>query len=249
MIGVLFFLFGLIFGSFLNAVIWRLPRQKEVVLDRSECVACGHKLGFYDLLPVVSFLWLRGRCRYCGERISFQYPVVEIISGLGLLAISFLDLNIAEKIWLSGMFLLSVLIFAYDLKYFLIPDRFVIMGLVWVLAGAVVFTNGDFLQHLASGFLVFLFFFLLYFFSKGRWIGGGDPKLGFVIGLWLGWPLGVLAILLAYVVGAAISLVLLAFRSVTMKSRVPFGPFILAGAWGAYFWGGLIIEWYMGLFI
>lgn len=239
------FILGLVVGSFANAALWRLEKKKNVLWERSECVHCHHKLGFSDLIPVLSFLLLRGRCRYCRQKISWQYPIVEFVSGLAVLYIYHYSGGPAETIFLAGMFLVTFLIFVYDLKFLIIPDVLVILGSAWVLAGGFWLAS-----PLASGAVwtalaVFLFFFLMHQLSKGRWVGGGDAKLGFMLGLWLGWPLGILGLLLAYVTGAMVGLGLMAFKKATLKSQIPFGPFLISGAWLAYLWGSLILEWYV----
>lgn len=241
---VLVFVLGLVLGSFTNAVIWRLEKGKDILVSRSECVHCGRRLGFWDLVPVVSFLILGGRCRYCRQKISWQYPVVESASGLAVLYIYRYSGGLAQAIFLAGMFLVTLLIFVYDLKFLIIPDVLVVLGSAWVLAGGFWLAS-----PLASGaawtaLAVFAFFFLMHKFSQGRWVGGGDAKLGFLLGLWLGWPLGILGLFLAYVTGAMVGLGLVAFKKVTLKSQMPFGPFLITGAWVAYVWGSRIMEWY-----
>ncbi|MFY9493316.1 MAG: prepilin peptidase [Minisyncoccia bacterium] len=236
------FVLGLIGGSYINALVWRLYRGKNTVWARSECVRCGHKLGFWDLIPVVSFLMLAGRCRYCRAKISWQYPVVELASGLGLY---YLALNFEPDlfIWLAGIFLITVFVFVYDLKYLLIPNGAVLLGVVWAVAGLAYF-GGDFLTSSLAAALAFSFFFLPYYLSKGKWMGGGDAKLGLFLGLWLGWPAILEALLLAYVLGTVVGLALVASGFVTFKSKVPFGPFLITGAWLAYMWGDAILQWY-----
>ena len=114
--------FGLIGGSFINALLWRIPKHKSIYFDRSECVKCGHKLGFFDLIPILSFILLLGKCRYCSKRISWQYPLIELVSGLGLYFLA-LKFNGVELAWLGGIFLISVFIFIYDLKHLLILNK------------------------------------------------------------------------------------------------------------------------------
>ena len=143
MAGILFFISGLVFGSFVNAVVWRLPRRREIVFDRSECVYCGHKLGFWDLIPVLSFLFLMGKCGYCGGKISAQYPIVELAAGLGALAVSKYGSGFLENIWLCGIFAISLLIFLYDLKHFLILDRFIVIGTLWIFPGVMFFQKAN----------------------------------------------------------------------------------------------------------
>ncbi|MBI4118792.1 MAG: prepilin peptidase [Parcubacteria group bacterium] len=244
---VLVFVLGLAGGSFINALEWRLYRGKKTVWDRSQCIRCGHKLGVWDLIPVASFLALGGRCRYCRKKISWQYPAVELASGLGLY---YLALNFPPDlfIWLAGIFLITVFIFVYDLKYLLIPHGAVFLGTVWALAGLRYF-DGDFLTSVLSAALMFSFFFLPYYLSKGKWMGGGDSKLGLFLGLWLGWPLVLEGLLMAYVLGTVIGLALIFFKRATLKSKMPFGPFLIIGAWVAYMWGETILVWYENILL
>lgn len=240
----LFFVLGLVLGSFANAVLWRLEKEKDILVSRSECTRCGHKLGFFDLIPLLSFLFLKGRCRYCRKKISWQYPAVELFFGLGVLFIYLYSRDIAESIFLTGVFLATFLIFIYDLRFLIIPDVLVLTGLIWVLLGKFWFFRGDVKIGFLTGLSIFVFFFLMRQLSKGKWVGGGDAKLGFILGLWLGWPLGFLGLFLAYVIGAAVGVGLMALKKVTLKSQVPFGPFLITGAWVAYSWGNEILKWY-----
>ncbi|MDP3800008.1 MAG: prepilin peptidase [bacterium] len=235
--------YGLIGGSFINALLWRIPKNKNIAFDRSECIKCGHKLSFLDLIPVLSFIFLLGRCRYCQKKISWQYPLVEIVSGLGLYFLA-LEFNGSELIWLCGIFLLSVFIFVYDLKNLIILNGSVFLGVLWIALGLWFFKIENFENNILTGLVIFSFFFCLYFFSKGRWVGGGDAKLGLFLGLWLGWPMGLIGLLFAYILGSIVGIPLLIFRLVSLKSKIPFGPFLITGAWVAYLWGQKIIEWY-----
>lgn len=239
---------GLIGGSYINALVWRLYRGKKTAWARSECVRCGHKLAARDLIPVFSFLALSGRCRYCRQKISWQYPAVELASGGGLY---YLALNFQPDlfIWLAGIFLITVFVFVYDIKYLLIPNGAILVGLVWTVVGLWYFKRLGLGYDFLTGLVIFVFFFLLYFVSQGRWVGGGDAKLGFFLGLWLGWPVGLIAVLFAYVLGAVIGLGLIISRQVTLKSKVPFGPFLVTGAWIAYLWGENILRWYGNLLV
>lgn len=246
--GIFVFVLGLIFGSFINAVLWRLRSGKSILLERSQCVYCARKLGLWDLFPIVSFLWLKGKCRYCRERISWQYPAIELAAALGVLGVYLWPVGNYEKIWLGGIYLLWLLIFVYDLRHFLIPDRFVIAGFVWVLGGLILIRPGNIVSGLTAGLTISAFFAALYFISKGKWIGGGDVKFGFLLGLWLGWPLGVLALFLAYIIGAVVGVALIGFKKLSLKSQVPFGPFLIAGSMVAYFFGNQMIDWYLNLF-
>ncbi|MDP3764284.1 MAG: prepilin peptidase [bacterium] len=239
---------GLIGGSFINALLWRIPRNKNISFERSECVKCGHKLGFLDLIPVLSFIFLLGKCRYCNKKISWQYPLIELVSGLGLyfLASKF---NGAEFIWLAGIFLLSVFIFVYDLKNLIILNGSIFLGAIWVVFGLWFFQVENFENNILMALVIFSFFFAQYFLSKGKWVGGGDAKLGLFLGLWLGWPVGLIGLLFAYILGSAVGIPLLIFRLVNLKSKIPFGPFLITGAWVAYLWGDAVLRWYEKLLL
>ncbi len=245
---VLAFVLGLVGGSFINAAVWRAHKGKNIIWARSQCIHCGHKLGFFDLIPVVSFFILGGRCRYCRKKISWQYPLVELASGLGFyfLAARF-DLDLF--IWLAGIFLITVFVFVYDLKYLLIPNGAIFLGLAGVALGLAYFKRLGSGHEFLTAILIFAFFFLLHHFSRGRWVGGGDAKLGFFLGLWLGWPAGLTAVILAYILGAVVGLALMATKQVTLKSKIPFGPFLVTGAWLAYLWSESILGWYGGLLL
>ncbi len=248
MVGLLTFVLGLAAGSFLNALIWRHHQGKPFVKARSQCTSCGHKLGFWDLIPLVSFVWLRGRCRYCSAQIGLQYPAVELAAALGLTAIAGLPLDVPGRIWLGGLFLLALLIFVYDLRYLIIPDVFVAVTLLWLVIGLLVLGLPGWTGRLLTGLGLFIFFAALYFLSRGRWIGGGDGKLAFLMGLWLGWPMGVLAVFLSFILGAAIGVGMIGLGRATLKSQIPFGPFMITGAMLAYGWGERIVGLYASLF-
>ncbi|MBI4054010.1 MAG: prepilin peptidase, partial [Candidatus Doudnabacteria bacterium] len=200
-----FFTLGLVIGSFLNAVIFRL-RYSRSLLGHSACPDCGHRLGAIDLVPIVSFVWLRGRCRFCRRPISWQYPLVELTTGLVFL-LAFRH-NLSQLAWgLSGEFVfftafeliavaLLILIFVYDLKYFLIPDVFVILGVVGSLLFRIL-AEKSLADGLYGVLVVSGFFGFLYLVSSGKWIGFGDVKLGLFLGLLLGVRLSLVMLMLA----------------------------------------------------
>jgi prepilin signal peptidase PulO-like enzyme (type II secretory pathway) len=230
------FLFGLIIGSFLNALIYRLSVGQSVAAGRSYCPECKHVLAPRDLLPLISFMVLRARCRYCRKPISWQYPAVELATALAFLltymrfmsgAVDTLilgtDIFRIILFWVYSAFL--VVIFVYDLKHYLILD------VVIIPASIVAFIGGALLgypiaQMLLAGFVAAGFFALQFFVSRGRWIGGGDIRLGFLMGLMLSWPLVVIALLLAYILGSIVGIGLIVFGKKQFGSQVPFGTFL-----------------------
>ena len=188
-LNIFVFIFGLIIGSFLNCVIFRLEK-KEALTGRSYCPHCMHMLNWIDLVPVVSFLFLRGGCRYCSKKISAQYPLVEIITGLVFLLIFNFQLSPFENsifYFLFSTFWLYiasslVVIFVYDLKYYLIPDKVLFPAIIISLIYHFSF-NYFLAAIIASGF-----FYSIYLISKGQWIGFCDVKLAILLGLLLGFP-------------------------------------------------------------
>lgn len=250
------FIFGSSVGSFLNCLIYRLYQHKNI-LDRSFCPKCQHQLSWLDLIPVFSFLALRGRCHYCRQKISLQYPLVELATGL-LFLLSFLNLYfkfyvlnstfhfflIRDWFFISAM----VFVFIYDLKYMLIEDIIVIPAIV-----AVFFLNllsgYQFSAVLIGGIMGWLFFWLQYYLTKKKGLGEGDLRLGILMGVMFGWPNVLIAIFISYIVGGFVSLVLIIVGKKKLFSEVPLGPFLAIGSVIAMFFGPGIIDFYFNLFL
>ncbi len=240
---------GLVSGSFLNAVIWR-HRLGLSLLGRSLCPRCRQKLNWFELVPIGSFLVQQGRCRHCQEKIDWQYPLVELaLAGLFLAAaaifklpFNFWGLTNLILVWYLLWVLLGI--FVYDLKYGEIPDKFTIPAMIIFLILPWK-TEAVWRQHLVSGIVGGGFFALQFFISKGRWIGGGDIRLGALMGLVLGLPKLLLALLLAYISGAIFGVGLILFGKKTLDSRLPFGTFLSAATVVALFFGKEIIKWYL----
>jgi len=250
------FTFGLIIGSFLNCVIYRLETKKNFLKGRSFCPRCKHVLNWQDLAPIFSFLILIGKCRYCKKKISWQYPAVELATGLLFLLIfsalggipSLRDnfQTIASFLYLLIISALLIVIFVFDLKNYIIPDKvlFPAIGLVFLFR---IFNFSSLPNFLLSAFFASLFFFAIFFFSKGLWMGFGDVKLAFFMGLFLGFPNILAALFLSFLFGAIIGLSLIFLRKKSLKSELPFGPFLILGTFIALFWGNSLINWYLSL--
>jgi leader peptidase (prepilin peptidase)/N-methyltransferase len=247
------FVFGLIIGSFLNAVIYRLYRGKSL-MGFSACPRCRHRLFPSDLVPVLSFLYLGGRCRYCKKAISWQYPLVELATAVIFLflARSYLAFSIAGGAWVFGLSLvlaaLLIVIFTFDLRYYLIPDLIVLIGLTAALCYRIILPSQPVLDGIWGLILVSGFFGFLYLASRGSWIGLGDVKLGLFLGLLLGWKMSLVMLMLAYVGGALVGVVLILLRRKTMKSALPFGTFLTASSLVTLLWGERILAWYWQMF-
>jgi len=253
------FIFGCFIGSFLNCVVYRMENKKSFAKGRSFCPKCKHTLAWSDLIPVISFLFLRGKCRYCKKKISWQYPVVEIITGLLFLLIfnQFSILEFSKLLYLLVVSCLLEVIFIYDLKHYIIPDRVIFPAIIIVFLFRILdfirnfkleIRNYDLLLNLTMAIVVSAgFFFLLWLISRGRWMGFGDVKLALFMGLFLSWPNILVALFFAFILGSVIGLILIALQKKKMKSQMPFGPFLIAGTFVGLFWGTKIINWYLNL--
>ena len=246
MFSILIFLFGLCVGSFLNVVISRLKTKESIISSRSHCPQCGVILKWFDLIPVLSFLIQKARCRYCEKKISWQYPIVEIITGLLFLLIFNFQFSIFNEFsiyqFLNLIYYLVIvsfliIIFVYDLKHYIIPDKIVypavLIAFIFIGVAELVSrwretssATPNLFSGLIAAFLAAGFFLSLVLVSKGKWMGLGDVKLAFLMGLILGWPNILLALYLAFFFGAIIGLILVIFGKKTIKSQIPFGPFL-----------------------
>jgi prepilin signal peptidase PulO-like enzyme (type II secretory pathway) len=264
------FILGLLIGSFINCVVYRLHQGVSFLNGRSFCPHCKKSILWYDNIPLLSFLLLRGHCRACQKKISPTYPLVELAGGILFLLVA---LHIYPALLATGYGLLPattltiirdwlfagllLVIFLYDLKYYLIPDVFVLpaaaLALIFNIALAALENSSlhllisSFLNFFVSALLAGGFFLFLFLISKGKWIGGGDIRLGLLLGALLGWPDVLVALFLAYVSGAIIGVFLIAFKKKTMASAVPFGTFLTASAFIVLLWGPWLIEKYLSL--
>lgn len=238
----LVFIYGIIVGSFLNVCIYRIPLKESVVTTRSHCMRCGYKLKWYDLVPVFSYVFLRGRCRKCGDRISPQYPIIELLNGiLWVLTFIYTGINITSLIYslvISALIVLSVI----DFRTFEIP-----VGInVYIGIMALVNIATDYehiLTYIIGMIIVSGVLYLMYFLSNGRAIGGGDVKLMAACGLLLGWKL----IIVAFIFGCLYASVIHILRMVISKKdhMLAMGPYLSAGVITAMWFGSHIVNWYV----
>lgn len=251
-------LFGLAVGSFLNVVIWRVPRGESVVHPPSACTRCGNGIRPRDNVPVLSWLLLRGRCRDCGEPISARYPLVELATGIlfTLVALRFaLD---GDLIWALPAYLylaaIAVALALIDIDTHRLPNAIVLPSypVAVVLLAAASFGTADWwaLLRAAIGGAALFAFYLVLALAVPRGMGFGDVKLAGVLGLylaWLGWDVLVVGAFAAFLVGGLFSIALLLVRRAGRKSGIPFGPWMLAGAFLGIFFGDSIADSYLGL--
>lgn len=246
LIYIMIFLYGIVIGSFLNVCIYRIPKKESIVFPSSHCMECGHKLSWYDLFPVFSFLLLQGRCRYCGAKISKQYPIVEAANGI-LYVIVFManGLN-AKSILYCLMTSALIVITVIDERIFEIP-----VSLNYFLAILGVFMcildSENLLEHIIGALCVSLFLGFLFLLSGGSAIGGGDVKLMAAAGLILGWKL----ILLAFFAGCIIGSVVHVLRMKLTKAKhvLAMGPYLSLGIFLMALWGDRLISWYFGMLL
>lgn len=247
---------GLIIGSFLNSVIYRLSIENTsfyhtfIQEKRSYCPHCKHRLSIYDLVPVVSFLMLGGRCRYCCKSISWQYPLVEIMTALIFTGIGFLTPTFLYPILetLFAMVVMSslIIIFVYDFYYYLIPDRIVFPMLFITVIYQLLFHTAFFFRNgIWAGLLSAGCFAILHFGSRGTWMGFGDVKLVLLLGFFLGFPKILVALFLAFFIGAIVGSFMMLMKGMGLKSQIPFAPFLIIGTIIAFFWGTDLISWYI----
>ncbi len=237
-------LLGLGIGSFINVVIFRV-KSKEALTGRSHCVACDHQLPWYELIPVFSYLFLQGKCSQCKQDISVQYPVVEMSTAalFGIITVWYLTNPIVAIIYLIYTVFL-IIIFVYDLKYYLILDVFTIPGIVLAIIGGV-FLGLNWLSIALGMIIGGGFFFLQFVISKGKWIGGGDIRLGALMGAMLGWPNILVALFIAYLIGAVIAIGMMLQRKKGMKDTLPFGVFLTLATFITFLFGSDIVNWYL----
>lgn len=239
-------IFGLLFGSFLSMLTPRLHEgEKGIFTGRSHCPYCKKNLEARDLIPLFSYLWLRGHCRQCKEKIAFWYPLTELVTALTFALLFWQVQNLELFLWLAPQFLVLLFIFFYDLRYKEIHDAVMIPGIFFAFVAS--FAIGDPTQSLIGAAVAVTFFGLQYLLSRGRWIGSGDLRIGAFMGLLLGWPMTLVGLLAAYIIGSIISIFLLVSKNATPKTAVPLGPFLVLGTVLAFFFGDALLDLYLSI--
>ena len=251
----LIFLFGASLGSFANVCIYRLPRDKQIISGRSYCPRCKKKIKWYDNLPLISYIFLNAKCRNCDKSISVRYLIVELITGISFLLIFLSFKNLYTIVFLSTLILILIMIFFIDLENFIIPDslNFLIMGLALVKNFIPSFNTSlihDINQSLIGGiigyFSIWLIIFLYKTLKKIDGMGLGDAKLMAGIGLLFGWQSIPLVLFLSSILGLFFVIPSLLKKQKTMKSEIPFGPFIIIAMLiyfvsGDFFYGLILV--------
>ncbi len=241
---VVLFIIGIFVGSFLNVVIDRLPRKEGFITGRSHCDLCGHALAWYDLIPLLSYAFLLGKCRYCKKFIGYEYPLVELTTGLTFFLLPFIYTQQFTLFFVDTLFLLAlfIVIFYTDIWYGIIPDIILFLAL-FTLLPVFIFTPSLILPHILAGIGACLFFLALFLGTRGRGMGFGDVKLAFFLGLLLGYPRIIVSLYAAFLTGAGVALILILWRKKKLRGdTIPFGPFLIVGAVLALFWGNLLWD-------
>jgi len=259
------FIFGLCIGSFLNVLAQRLPRREDVIKSRSHCDFCSHTLCWYELIPLVSFVLQKGKTRCCHHRLSLRYPLTELVTGIGFVILSFfhepLTINYILSLVLFSSFFV---IFLSDLAYEIIPIEMIIVGFVAAVLvaflsdslhlkdcfatlamtqciGSIVYSP-FILNHILSGIGAGLFFFALWFFTKGKAMGDGDMYLSALIGFLLGYPKIILSLYGSFLTGAVVGIILVLGQKRSLKAHIPFGPFLILGYTISLLWGDTLLR-------
>ena len=241
---IFIFLFGIVIGSFLNVCIYRIPMHETIVSERSHCMKCGYQLAWYDLVPLFSWLALRGRCRKCKASISPQYPIVEAVNGVLYVLIFWVKDFTLESVFycllVSALIVLSVI----DWRTYEIP-----IGInIFILTLGVIHLLTDLKNwpiYIIGFFSVSIFLFLIVVLSKGRAMGGGDVKLMAVAGLLIGWQNIVLALFLGCIIGSVIHIIRMKVSDA--ENMLAMGPYLSVGIFVAAMWGNDMSSWYTNI--
>lgn len=244
---LIFFIFGLIVGSFLNVCIYRIPRKISIIKPASFCSACGTSIKIWHNIPVLSFILLKGRCDYCGSKISLRYPLVEILNGI-FYVLAYLSFGLSPYLLFILIFISAMIVVSFiDFDFQIIPDQIsiplIFIGFIFSL-----FSHGytgfvsDFRESLIGIVVGGGSLLIVSIISKGG-MGGGDIKLNAAVGAFLGWKAALLTIFIGSLIGSIVGIIIL---KKTGNRKIPFGPFLSIGALICLFLGEKILHWYFG---
>ncbi|MCY6355043.1 prepilin peptidase [Clostridium sp. ZS2-4] len=237
---------GLLIGSFLNVCIYRIPREESISYPPSHCTSCGNNIKPYDLIPVISYIFfLKGKCRYCGEKISIRYPLIELFTGIVFVLIYKYYGTSMEfiKFAVLSCFLIAIGMIDFDTTdvYFKTTISGIIVGIVFLVV--YYFTGYNIGTYILGALIGGGFISLIILITGG--MGWGDAEICFLAGLYLGWKLTLLMLFLSVILGAVIGVLLIAIKKKSRKDYIPFGPYIALGAIIAAIWGDSILRWYL----
>lgn len=258
------FILGLFVGSFLNVLVDRIPKGEFHIKGRSRCDKCKKTIKWHDLIPLLSFVFLKGKCRYCNTSLSFYYSIIELTTGILFLLTAFFILNDSQFLPLRQgfegqaisnfqllipliyyLFIISslIVIFFADLKYGIIPDAILLPSVAVSLLYLFINHNSLIPNHIAAGIGASVFFLLLFLVTQGKGMGFGDVKLVFLMGLILGFPNIVVGLYIAFLTGAVVGCILIIWRKKRLfGTSIPFGPFLVIGTLAAIFFGDSLVQ-------
>ncbi len=247
---VIIIVFGILIGSFLNVCIYRIPKHENITTTRSHCMACGNVIKWYDLIPVLSFILLKGKCRFCKAKLSVQYPIVELLNGLLYCLIYYFMGSNIQSVLTAALTSALIVIAVIDWRTYEIPFGLnVFIAALGVAAVVVKLSNGDFtgtFDNIIGALSVSVFLLVIYLVTGGRGIGGGDIKLMAAAGLFLGWKRCILAFVIGCVLGSVIHLIRMKVSDT--DHVLAFGPYLASGIFIASIWGDMIISAYLAAF-
>lgn len=244
MLQLIFSIFFLFLSSFLNVVAIRIPKGESIVFPASHCVKCNHRLGPLDLVPILSYLFLRGKCRYCRTKISPVYPLGEMFTTI-LLVFTYYKIGLSKELFIAiPLMAMLATITISDLLYQVIPNKVNLAGFIYFAIVHLFYQPLPYLEYVIGVFAGGGLLFLIAVLSKGG-MGGGDIKLMAVVGMAIGWKLTLLSFFVASLIGGIIGVILLATKKVKRRQPIPFGPFLAAGIIIIYLWGNELINAYL----
>ncbi len=249
---IIIFLFGLAWGSFLNVVIYRLPRGKSLIYPPSSCPHCGQRIRWFDNIPIISFLWLKGKCRFCQRPISWVYPLVEALTaGLFLLLNYYFGLSFsffAAATFTTALIILGFIDFFHQLLPHEITLPLFILSVIYSLFRSGFGLRQALLGAAVGGGFLFVVYAGYFWLRKKEGLGIGDIMMMLAVGAFLGWRATILTLILASFAGALVGITLLLMRKRNLQFALPFGSFLAPAAFVSFLWGNAIISWYLGLF-
>lgn len=236
---------GLVIGSFVSVLSYRIPNNTTFIKGRSFCPNCRQKILWYDNIPLFSFFLLRRRCRNCKQKISLRYPLIESISAIGFLTITYFTLpDLVKTIFFLIVFILFLTMFVTDLEYQIIPDSLVFLSLSLIFIFTIVFSANTLFTSLISGFFASCFLLLIHLITKGKGMGLGDVKFAIVGGMFIGIKLMPIWLLLSFLTGALGGIILMILGRAKMKTEIAFGPFLIIGLLLSLVFGQQILNFF-----
>lgn len=247
MIGIFILIYGLLIGSFLNVCIYRIPKEESIAFPPSHCTSCEKRIKWYDLIPVISYVFLKGKCRYCGKKISIRYPLIELLTGVFFLAL-YINFGLTFQFFKFVIFICFLLVIGIiDLDTTDIYDNTIYLGIILGVILLIInyFLGYGFITYLWGAFTGGGIISLIILLTKG--MGWGDAEFCLFCGLFLGFANTLLLLFISFIIGALAGIILILLKLKSRKDYLPFGPFIAIASIITVFWGNEIISFYLAL--